>query len=183
MIERRIRVLKDHILKTKYGTHFLSEGEVKRVRFRHKNKFEELTGFGFFVEADPDEKETKSIPTIPYVEEDDDIGNTTIVNDVVVVEATPQYVSNTHISSEEERVEEEKDSGEDKLALEVKIPQEEDTVESEESQNKRGSTALEYEVPIAQQDPDKPELIPIKEVEKGLSDLDVPGDVRQENEE
>ena len=142
MIEKKIRVLKDHRLKTIYGIHYLSEGEVKRVRFKNRNTFKELIGSGCFVEADSDEEETKLIPIIPPIE---------ISEDPVDDEVEVVPVSEVEPSS-----------------MEIKLPEANmnpnDFVEAEGNVLGREEFDVE-EVTIEQQDPDKPELEPGEELE------------------
>ena len=68
--EMKIRALNDMELKTPFEVHFLSKGEVKKIRFKDIRSFQALLEFGSIVEAAPDEEETKSIPVVyPEVEE------------------------------------------------------------------------------------------------------------------
>jgi hypothetical protein len=69
-VEKKIKALNDMELKTPYEVHFLSKGEVKKIRFKDIQSFQALLEFGSIVEAAPDEEETKSIPVVyPEVEE------------------------------------------------------------------------------------------------------------------
>ena len=71
MIERKIESLKDFRLITYFGTHFLSEGEVKRIRFKNKKTFEAQIIAGNIKEADLRQPEVKKIPVVlPLITED-----------------------------------------------------------------------------------------------------------------
>jgi len=68
-IEKKIRALNDMELKTPFGVHFLSKGEVKKIRFKDVQSFRALLELGSIVEVAPDEEETKVIPVVyPEVE-------------------------------------------------------------------------------------------------------------------
>ena len=82
-VEKKIRVLKDFQLKTVFGTHFLSEGEVKTIRFKNKRTFEAHLGYRNFVEAAPEEKEGKFIPIVsPDEELEPSLSGTEFVNTI-----------------------------------------------------------------------------------------------------
>jgi len=63
-IEKKIRALNDMELKTPFGVHFLSKGEVKKIRFKDVQSFRALLELGSIVEVAPDEEETKVIPVV-----------------------------------------------------------------------------------------------------------------------
>lgn len=72
MIEKKIRVLKDHQLNTFYETHYLVEGQVKKVLFRNERVFNGLLKLGNFRKAKWDEEETNPIPVVlPEASEDE----------------------------------------------------------------------------------------------------------------
>ena len=60
-VEKKIRALQDMELKTPFEVHFLSKGEVKKIRFKDVQSFQALLEFGSIVEAAPEEEETKTI--------------------------------------------------------------------------------------------------------------------------
>lgn len=63
-LEKKIRVLKDLELKTPFETHFLSEGEVKTIRFKNLQSFKTHVELGDIEEAREDEQEVKQISVI-----------------------------------------------------------------------------------------------------------------------
>ena len=66
----KIRALNDMELKTPFEVHFLSKGEVKKIRFKDIQSFQALLELGSIIEVAPDEEETKVIPVVyPEVEE------------------------------------------------------------------------------------------------------------------
>jgi hypothetical protein len=70
--EKKIKVLNDMELRTPFGVHFLSKGEVKKICFKNIRSFQALLELGSIVEAAPDEEETKSIPVVyPEAETED----------------------------------------------------------------------------------------------------------------
>lgn len=72
MIEKKIKSLRDAELKTVFGIHFLSVGEVKVVRFRDQRTFDALVQLGMFVEAGANEPVIKKIPVLlPEVTEEE----------------------------------------------------------------------------------------------------------------
>jgi len=64
MLEKKVKALRDLELKTYFGSHYLSEGEVKTIRFKNQNTFEAQVKLGNLVEADRDEPEGSNIPII-----------------------------------------------------------------------------------------------------------------------
>jgi len=61
VIEKKIKSLKDYTLKTFFGEHYLSVGEVKRIRFKNYQTFEAQVILGNLVEAEKDESEAKNL--------------------------------------------------------------------------------------------------------------------------
>jgi len=64
MIEKKVKVLRDYKLKTYFGYHYLSKGEVKRIRFKDHFTFEAQVSFGNLVEAERDELEAKNLSVV-----------------------------------------------------------------------------------------------------------------------
>lgn len=64
MVEKKIKAGQDFQFTNFSGTHFFTEGEVKRIQFISQRTFEEHLKSGWMVEARADEEEGKIIPVV-----------------------------------------------------------------------------------------------------------------------
>jgi len=62
--EKKIKALRDMELKTPFETHFLSAGEVKKIRFKDLQSFRVHLESGNIVEVSENEEEVKNIPIV-----------------------------------------------------------------------------------------------------------------------